>query len=1373
MSQATLHDRPYVNSNLFSSHYLDERISDRDEWECDDAARETLEQLQDLYDSEGPLVSGYGEDALIDNWIDEVLDALGFGTQVEVTLPNGGGYVDALLFEDTSARREAASIYLDTEDTTDLFDRGIGLVEAKQWDADFTERFSEHRPYRNASHQIKHYQENTPENIQWSILTNGRKWRLYGTKDYETQTYYEVDLPELIERGDLDAFKYFYVFFSPSAFRKSADTTFLDEVWSESETAAQELGEDLQDNVFTALRVLGRGFVETNDQGIEPDDVEALDELKEQSLVLLYRLMFVLYAESRGLIHPDNPSAVEEYEENFSLDELRVEIHDAIGEVDEGFEDEFSDHSTTMWSRLEDLFGLIDEGEESLGIPPYNGGLFDHDQHEFLTENEVSNRYLAEVIYRLSTTQNDEGRYVLADYGDLDTRHLGSVYEGLLEHQFRIAPEDYAAVEDNGGQIWEPATEVTVSDVVEKVPEGGLYVVNDKGERKATGAYYTPDYVVTYIVEETVGPLVDEIRDDLIEQGFEPGTHEYLGPFLQRITGLRILDPAMGSGHFLTKATGYLSERVMAEVRDVEEEMGVDFDEQHVRREIAKECIYGVDLNGMAVELAKLSMWLETLAADRPLAFLDHHFKEGNSLVGSNIESIEELESDTNGDEGQYSLADFGATREGTIERLMDIYSKFLAIENETIEDVSRMKRKYAEIEQDELRKRLVAMANVHTAEGFEFTVPGGAYERMAKALEDDDDWKTVTNTDWFTTAQTIAEEQNFFHWRLAFPEVFYQENGSVKSDPGFDAVIGNPPYVNSKYLSEELKYYLEKVFDSTTGRWDVYLPFTEKALEIYSGYVGYIEPSMFFRREYGKGLRNFISSETFVSEIVDFSDLQVFEDATNYVAIIILTKENIDEVNAIVPNSITEFLSESESLSYKLQNENLTADPWDVVPPDVIRIRQNFPQGLVQLGDITDSITEGIHSGRDNVYYVDEEDVENWDLESDLIQPLLKGEHISRYLPPSTNLFVIYPYEDDDVLTESNMSSNYPNTWDYLQENRDILEERDYLMESGYNWYELWRKRERRIYENPKLLLPMISDGNNLTIDRGNTEYFFNTKAKSIKLENNSEPYLLTLLGVLNSKLLEFIYKGIAPPKRGGFRAYTTGFLSELKVPSKIIPDITKESDKILELKAIRQDVNLNILDYIRPYTNGQELANVGTYQPPEGVGDSILAATAKDYENVRVGTVKCEIEEESSAVIYATARYKPDERDGHETDQWGYTETEPIPAIRLTNLTDTEANLIGSFVPLAVEKAEGFANFRETATQTNSLIDRLEVLTLPDPDDVAEDLDRYMEAVERTQELDEKIERTDELIDEIVYELYELTDEEIEVVEQAVADE
>jgi hypothetical protein len=174
--------------------------------------------------------------------------------------------------------------------------------------------------------------------------------------------------------------------------------------------------------------------------------------------------------------------------------------------------------------------------------------------------------------------------------------------------------------------------------------------------------------------------------------------------------------------------------------------------------------------------------------------------------------------------------------------------------------------------------------------------------------------------------------------------------------------------------------------------------------------------------------------------------------------------------------------------------------------------------------------------------------------------------------------------------------------------------------------------------------------------------------------------------------------------------------------------------------------------------------------YHPPAGLADSILTETIETRDGLRVG--EAVVERDVDGVhIALTARYKPDDADAHDTDRWGYTETEPMPAMRLTDLTETEADLVEAFVPVAVEEAGGFAGFRETATKTNSLVDRLEAITLPDPDDVADDLERYREAVERADELDEKIRRTDDLIDDIVYELYGLTDEEIEIVEDAVS--
>ncbi|TKX66515.1 restriction endonuclease [Halorubrum sp. SP9] len=983
MSQATLGSGPYRNSSLFSGYYLDERVADLDAWDCDAEAEEAFEQIRDLWNREGALLPSYKEDELIDTWIAEVLDILGYGTSSEVTLPDGGGYVDRLLFENKDVRRESARQALDSG-TEGHFSRALSILEAKQWDADFEKFFSEQRSYRDASHQIKFYLERTPGDLNWGILTDGKKWRLYGTKDYETQTYYEVDLPEILESGNLEAFKYFYVFFRPGAFVETAGSSFLDDVWSESETAAQELGEDLQDNVFRALRVLGKGFVESNDLEIDPNDEDGLsaDELKEQSLVLLYRLMFVLYAESRGLIDPDDPAASEEYQEYFSLEAKREEILDEVDGLDvesgAAFEQEFSQYSSSIWGRLSELFELIDEGEEDLGIPPYNGGLFSREDHAFLTENDVKDPYIAEVVYWLSTTENEEGEHVPADYADLDTRHLGSIYEGLLEHEFRIAgPEGVAAVAEDGGQVWKSGDEVSVADAVEVVDEGGLYVVNDEGERKATGAYYTPDYVVTYIVEETVDPLLDEIHEDLRAEGYEPETVEYAAEFFNRVQELSILDPAMGSGHFLTKATGYLSKQVMDEVRALDEQAGF-LDEQHIRRQISKEVIYGVDINEMAVELSKLSMWLETLAADQPLAFLDHHVKPGNSLVGSDITEV--LSDDGPGDDdGQITLTQaFARVRQDTLEHVMDLMADLLAYDNETLDEIKSMEDLYHEIRDDPLYKRLFELANVHTAEEFGVDVPEDAYEQMAGAIEAEDDWAEIREEPWFKSAQATAAELDFFHWELEFPEVFFDSAGEKMAEAGFDAVVGNPPYVRQEKLSE-IKDYVEINFRVYDGKADIYSYFFERGLNIsrIGGTVGYISSNRFITANYGENLRAYLSEESEMRKIIDFKDLPVFSGVTTYPAIFILkkrTNSDIDteyvDVDHLSFSDLGRYV-ESESVQVPAKNFGET---WRLRSKKVNSVLDKIGKKQSLENYIEGEINRGIVTGFNDAFVIDRE---------------------------------------------------------------------------------------------------------------------------------------------------------------------------------------------------------------------------------------------------------------------------------------------------------------------------------------------------------------------------------------------------------------
>ncbi len=1373
MSQATLGSGPYRNSNLFSGYYLDERVADLDAWDCDEEAEAAFEQIRDRWEREGSLLPSYNEDELIDTWIADVLDALGYGTSSEVTLPDGGGYVDRLLFENEDVRRDSATQALDGG-TEGHFSRAVAILEAKQWDADFERFFSEQRSYRDASHQIKYYLERTPGDLRWGVLTDGKKWRLYGTKDYETQTYYEVDLPEVLESGSLEAFKYFYVFFRPDAFVEHAGSSFLDDVWTESETAAQELGEDLQDNVFRALRVLGKGFVESNDLEIDPDDEAARDELKEQSLVLLYRLMFVLYAESRGLIDPDDPAASEEYQEYFSLEAKRSEILEDVEGLDvesgAAFADEYSRFSSSIWGRLTELFELIDEGEEELDVPPYNGGLFSREDHAFLTENEVTDPYIAEVIFWLSTTENDDGEHVPADYADLDTRHLGSIYEGLLEHEFRIAPEaGVAAVTADGGQVWKSGDEVAVADAVEVVEEGGLYVVNDEGERKATGAYYTPDYVVTYIVEETVDPLLDEIHADLRAEGYEPETVGYAAAFFTRVQGLSVLDPAMGSGHFLTKATGYLSKQVMDEVRALDEQAGF-LDEQHIRREISKEVIYGVDINGMAVELAKLSMWLETLAADQPLAFLDHHLKAGNSLVGSDVTEV--LSDDTEERGGQLTLTQaFARVRQDTLEHVMELMADLLAFDNETLDDVKSMEELYDEIRDDPLYKRLFQLANVHTAEEFGVDVPADAYERMAGAIEDEADWAEIRDEPWFINAQATADEQDFFHWELEYPEVFFDSDGEKLAGAGFDAVVGNPPYVRMEEF-KSLKEYLASIYEVHAARTDLYTYFIERSTELtrLGGEYGSIISNKFLRANYGKSVRYLLGRDTAIREIVDFGGLPVFPDATVRSAIVLAERNTVSSepghYAAIENLNFSSLSEEVEKTGYKVSNEGLHGETWRLVGSDISNLMdkvEDYGQPLAEWID-DGQIGWGIKTGLNSAFIIDESlknELVNKDSRTkELIQPLIRGKQLRRYHIQSGDEWLLYVHSGIDI-------EDYPAIKEHLEQYRDQLEERAAID----TWYELQQPQEAYVefIESDKILYPEIAPEARFVFD-GEHRYA-NNKCFFIPSSD------LGLLAFLNSSLCLFYLSQIVAKLEGNtadslYYEFRTQYMEQLPVVESFETNgqtLSSLAQDASELRESLSNLNLSLQDHLGTYSGSSTLSNVGLSQPPQNAVN-ILEKTTEEHPNLRIGSARVDRESPNTVLIKATARYKPDDEDAHETDRWGYTETEYLPAFRITDLTEREADLIEHFVPVAVDEAGGFANFRGTATKTNSLIDRLKAIELPDVDDVADDLENYLRTKERAAELDAKIEQTDELIDEIVYELYGLTDEEIAIVEAAV---
>lgn len=218
----------------------------------------------------------------------------------------------------------------------------------------------------------------------------------------------------------------------------------------------------------------------------------------------------------------------------------------------------------------------------------------------------------------------------------------------------------------------------------------------------------------------------------------------------------------------------------------------------------------------------------------------------------------------------------------------------------------------------------------------------------------------------------------------------------------------------------------------------------------------------------------------------------------------------------------------------------------------------------------------------------------------------------------------------------------------------------------------------------------------------------------------------------------------------------------------SDVVHDLlTYFAKQITELTQMKYSLNLDILDYLGSHSDGQILADL--YLPLSGLAESLLTETAADLDSLRVGSVSLE-RQDGRLVLFVSARYKPGDPEEYETDRWGYTETDLMPAMEFHGLSEEQMTLIEEFVPVAVDKGSGFAGFRGTATKTMSLIDRLEQLTLPSLDDVRDGLERFIRVKRRARELDEKIRRTDEFIDQIVYRLYGLTEEEIRIVEESV---
>ena len=973
----------YNNRSLFSDYYLEELVRQDSHWQAlKDKEWEYRQRISTVLEKALPGINSDTPEGEVEHrLIRPVLDVLGhiYFIQPSVPSPEGVRRPDYAFFPSAEARREAEA----HRGRLEFFKTALAVGDAKAWERSLDKRlkgpgdpFANHNP----SYQIDFYLRATDK--RWGLLTNGRHWRLYHRDlSYRLDVYYEVDLPGVVAL-DEDSFLYFLAFFHKEALQPDATgESFLDRAYKASVDYAAKVSEELKDNVYEALRLLAEGFLVFPGNNLKP---RYLDLVRDNAFILIYRLLFILYAEARELLPVANPT----YTGTYSLRALARDIA-----TKEPFESNLSPTTAVYWSRLRELFKLINDGDDFLGIPPYNGRLFDDEKaHPQLAAWKIGDRYLAGAIDQVARAKaaGRTGRGFVS-YRDLSIRELGSIYEGLLEHRPRYATQDIAVVKDDKREKFVPLSELGNRRALRVYRAGSVYLETDKGERKATGSYYTPDYIVKYIVSNTLGPLLEEAKKSD-------------GNLIDAILSLKVLDPAMGSGHFLVEATDFLAralvEALGADPREVEED-----EIRWARREVVERCIYGVDLNPLAVDLAKLSLWLSTVSLHKPLNFLDHHLRCGNSLIGAKLEDLGQLptmgkKKATKPAKASQSLLEYYFHQ--NVATAVDHYLRIAAISSDKLQDI-RNKEKLYGVARDIL-KRYRDVADIWVSTYFGNEVPPDGYMSLqVKIRAPEPEWAELEKEPWFAEGIRIAEERHFFHWELEFPEVFFDRNGQRLQNPGFSAVVGNPPYEEAKpeFFACELSLW-QSMFGETF-RVNLWRLFVHRGLSLVAPKRRFslIVPATLLGDPSAEKIRMSASESYRVLSVLKFTEeTGVFEDVTQATCVFVLSRDIPGEENVVTARTtanLPSFIQGSVTevtCQYNLVVTSAIYDySWLILPDD---LSYQLFWKLAALPQLKDATGDGFHTGE---VQLDVYPRNVLTVQAEGAFPIVRGDNAFRYL--------------------------------------------------------------------------------------------------------------------------------------------------------------------------------------------------------------------------------------------------------------------------------------------------------------------------------------------------------------------------------------
>ena len=642
---------------------------------------------------------------------------------------------------------------------------------------------------------------NAESKCLWAIVSNGVYLRLLRDNPAMTRSaYIEVDFARLFEEDNYADFATLWLLLH--ATRTAPREGSLEKSWLETWRAkgldeGERIVEKLRFGVADALRQLGTGFV------AHPKNTELRQKLDsgelttdvyfQQVLRLVYRMLFLLTAEDRNIAlftGAEYKAARSLYDKGYSISSLRERArfkrnHDYYGDA---------------WQQLLINFGGFANGQPALAQPAL-GGLFAESQCPDIDTCELQNRYFHAALYKLCYFEQGHS-LARINYRDMNTEEFGSVYEALLE----LTPQLHTQGQWSFSFQGDAEGEQTASG----------------NARKLSGAYYTPDSLVQELIKSALVPVIEDRLKGKVNQADKRAA----------ILSITVCDPACGSGHFLLGA----ARRLAAELAQIDADKDQPTDEhyRHALRDVVRHCIYGVDLNPLAIELCKTGLWLESIEPGKPLSFLDHHLKCGNSLLGASKRKIDICIPD---DAFKYSQYDDKQVVEnlrkknkresedflsGQIGMFVDdgleneFYDTALTIEDlqsDSLEEVNIQFHEYMNMTSSEnyqhskfiadlwcaifiWRKENSELGKICPTENL-FRLYKNDYRKVPKAVCD-----KVNN---------IARTYKLFHWHIEYPHIFDKRRsvGGLQLGEGFDVIIGNPPW--EKLQTEELQFFSDK----------------------------------------------------------------------------------------------------------------------------------------------------------------------------------------------------------------------------------------------------------------------------------------------------------------------------------------------------------------------------------------------------------------------------------------------------------------------------------------------------------------------------------------------------------------------------------